>query len=115
MVALTLIWFAFSSLSNSQSLILFSLFLLHDIFWDLFPWTNLQNENKYNIVFFFLFFPRCQESLIWITKVHEMLGGEEVSDEKMKEFIWNHLKSGQVGLVLKLINASAHIVDLGSL
>ncbi|XP_022099871.1 citrate synthase, mitochondrial-like [Acanthaster planci] len=36
-----------------------------------------------------------QEVLVWITKLQEELGGE-VSDEKLKEFIWNTLKSGQV-------------------
>ncbi|XP_038045249.1 citrate synthase, mitochondrial-like [Patiria miniata] len=36
-----------------------------------------------------------QEVLVWITKLQEQLGGE-VSDDQLKEFIWNTLKSGQV-------------------
>ncbi|XP_072179059.1 citrate synthase, mitochondrial-like [Diadema setosum] len=36
-----------------------------------------------------------QEVLVWLTKLQETLGGE-VSDEEMKKFIWDTLKSGQV-------------------
>ncbi|XP_071955171.1 citrate synthase, mitochondrial-like isoform X2 [Antedon mediterranea] len=36
-----------------------------------------------------------QEVLVWITKLREKLGGD-VSDDQLKEFIWNTLKSGQV-------------------
>ncbi|XP_033127653.1 probable citrate synthase 1, mitochondrial [Anneissia japonica] len=36
-----------------------------------------------------------QEVLVWITKLQEQLGGE-VSNDQLKEFIWNTLKSGQV-------------------
>lgn len=36
-----------------------------------------------------------QEVLMWTTKLMETLGGE-VSDDKLRDFIWNTLKSGQV-------------------
>lgn len=36
-----------------------------------------------------------QEVLVWITKLRETLGGD-VSAEKLKDFIWKTLKSGQV-------------------
>ncbi|KAK7110644.1 citrate synthase, mitochondrial-like [Littorina saxatilis] len=36
-----------------------------------------------------------QEVLVWVTKLRESLGGE-VSDEQLRDFIWNTLKSGQV-------------------
>lgn len=36
-----------------------------------------------------------QEVLVWLTKLQEQLGGE-VSNEQLKEFIWNTLQSGQV-------------------
>ncbi|XP_069110783.1 citrate synthase, mitochondrial-like [Argopecten irradians] len=36
-----------------------------------------------------------QEVLVWLTKVQEDLGGE-VSDEKLRDWVWNTLKSGQV-------------------
>ncbi|XP_014666740.1 PREDICTED: citrate synthase, mitochondrial-like [Priapulus caudatus] len=36
-----------------------------------------------------------QEVLLWLTKVFKDLGGE-VSDEKLREFVWNTLKGGQV-------------------
>lgn len=36
-----------------------------------------------------------QEVLVWTTKLMETLGGE-VSDDELRKFIWNTLKSGQV-------------------
>ncbi|XP_005106615.1 citrate synthase, mitochondrial [Aplysia californica] len=36
-----------------------------------------------------------QEALVWLTKVQKQLGGE-VSDDELRQFIWNTLKSGQV-------------------
>ncbi|XP_072028618.1 LOW QUALITY PROTEIN: citrate synthase, mitochondrial-like [Amphiura filiformis] len=36
-----------------------------------------------------------QEVLMWVTKLQEQLGGE-VSNDQLKEFIWNTLQSGQV-------------------
>ncbi|KAI7685497.1 hypothetical protein SSS_06991 [Sarcoptes scabiei] len=36
-----------------------------------------------------------QEVLVWLTKLQKELG-ENVSDEKMTEFVWKTLKSGQV-------------------
>ncbi|XP_054165908.1 probable citrate synthase 1, mitochondrial [Oppia nitens] len=36
-----------------------------------------------------------QEVLIWLTKLQKELG-QEVSDEKLKDFVWKTLKSGQV-------------------
>lgn len=36
-----------------------------------------------------------QEVLVWLTKLQEKLGGA-VSDDEMKDFIWNTLKGGQV-------------------
>ncbi|XP_055863870.1 citrate synthase, mitochondrial-like isoform X1 [Biomphalaria glabrata] len=36
-----------------------------------------------------------QEVLVWTTKLQESLGGE-VSDQQLRDFIWNTLKSGQV-------------------
>lgn len=36
-----------------------------------------------------------QEVLVWLTRVQKDLGGE-VSDEKLRDFVWNTLTSGQV-------------------
>ncbi|CAG5118768.1 unnamed protein product [Candidula unifasciata] len=36
-----------------------------------------------------------QEVLVWTTKLQQSLGGE-VSDQQLRDFIWNTLKSGQV-------------------
>ncbi|KAK3791304.1 hypothetical protein RRG08_012491 [Elysia crispata] len=36
-----------------------------------------------------------QEVLVWTTKLQEALGGE-VTDDQLRDFIWNTLKSGQV-------------------
>jgi len=36
-----------------------------------------------------------QEVLVWVTKLRESLGGD-VSDDQLRDFIWNTLKSGQV-------------------
>ncbi|KAG0263688.1 citrate (Si)-synthase, partial [Mortierella polycephala] len=36
------------------------------------------------------------EVLRWITKMREELGGKDVSDETIKEYIWKTLKNGQV-------------------
>lgn len=41
----------------------------------------------------FVFF--LQEVLVWLTALQRELGGE-VSDEKMRDYIWNTLKSGRV-------------------
>ncbi|KAG0375266.1 citrate (Si)-synthase [Mortierella sp. AD032] len=37
-----------------------------------------------------------QEVLRWITKMREELGGKDVSDETIKDYVWKTLKSGQV-------------------
>jgi citrate synthase len=34
--------------------------------------------------------------LLFLTKAQKELGGGEVTDDKLKEFIWRTLKSGQV-------------------
>lgn len=44
-----------------------------------------------------------QEVLVWLTKLLEQLGGE-VSDEKMKEFVWTTLKSGQVSYLREIFS-----------
>ena len=36
-----------------------------------------------------------KEVLVWLTALQKELGGE-VSDEKMRDYIWNTLKSGRV-------------------
>lgn len=36
-----------------------------------------------------------QEVLVWLTALQKELGGE-VSDERMRDYIWNTLKSGRV-------------------
>lgn len=40
-----------------------------------------------------------QEVLVWLTKLQKELG-DNVSDEKMNEFVWKTLKSGQVKILL---------------
>lgn len=42
-----------------------------------------------------VFFCTPQEVLVWLTALQKELGGE-VSDEKMRDYIWNTLKSGRV-------------------
>lgn len=42
-----------------------------------------------------IFFCISQEVLVWLTALQKELGGE-VSDEKMRDYIWNTLKSGRV-------------------
>merc|ERR1711953_495996 len=37
-----------------------------------------------------------QEVLVWLTQLIADLGSNEVSDEKLRDFIWSLLKSGQV-------------------
>ncbi|KAF9939679.1 hypothetical protein KVV02_003013 [Mortierella alpina] len=37
-----------------------------------------------------------QEVLRWITKMREELGGKDVSDDTIKDYVWKTLKSGQV-------------------
>lgn len=37
-----------------------------------------------------------QEVLVWLTGVYEELGGKEVTDEVLHDYIWNTLKSGRV-------------------
>lgn len=44
-----------------------------------------------------------QEVLVWLTALQKELGGE-VSDEKMRDYIWNTLKSGRVS-DLTLLNS----------
>ena len=39
--------------------------------------------------------------LVWLTALQKELGGE-VSDEKMRDYIWNTLKSGRVGAKRKV-------------
>ena len=39
-----------------------------------------------------------QEVLVWLTALQKELGGE-VSDERMRDYIWNTLKSGRVKLL----------------
>ena len=40
--------------------------------------------------------PANQEVLMWLKRLQEEIGSE-VTNEKLKEFIWNTLNSGQVG------------------
>lgn len=40
-------------------------------------------------------FSLLQEVLVWLTKLQKELGGE-VTDDQLRDFIWNTLKSGQV-------------------
>lgn len=47
--------------------------------------------NVNNLFGFFL----LQEVLVWLTALQKELGGE-VSDERMRDYIWNTLKSGRV-------------------
>merc|ERR1739836_327091 len=37
-----------------------------------------------------------QEVLVWLTQLRKDLGGQNVSDKELHDFIWNTLKSGQV-------------------
>merc|ERR1719445_805874 len=37
-----------------------------------------------------------QEVLVWLTQLRKDLGGQNVSDEELRTFIWNTLKSGRV-------------------
>lgn len=39
--------------------------------------------------------------LVWLTALQEELGGE-VSDEKLRDYIWNTLKSGRVRTIYAL-------------
>lgn len=53
-----------------------------------------QKTNKFfrhAMLFIFI----LQEVLVWLTALQKELGGE-VSDEKMRDYIWNTLKSGRV-------------------
>lgn len=54
-----------------------------------------------------------QEVLVWITKLRETLGGD-VSAEKLKDFIWKTLKSGQVRelTLLLCVNNNSHVVNI---
>ena len=42
-----------------------------------------------------------QEVLVWLTALQKEMGGE-VSDEQMRDYIWNTLKSGRVKKTLLL-------------
>lgn len=55
-------------------------------------------------MFFYLFL--SQEVLVWLTALQKELGGE-VSDEKMRDYIWNTLKSGRVKNYLR--NLRIHV------
>ena len=44
--------------------------------------------------------PRPQEVLLWLTNLQKELG-QEVSDEKLRDFIWNTLNSGRVSRALR--------------
>merc|ERR1712025_802841 len=37
-----------------------------------------------------------QEVLVWLTQLRKDLGGQNVSDKELHDFIWNTLKSGRV-------------------
>ena len=43
--------------------------------------------------------PANQEVLLWLKKLQQEVGSE-VTDEKLKDFIWKTLNSGQVGVAL---------------
>lgn len=43
--------------------------------------------------------PCLQEVLLWLTNLQKELG-QEVSDEKLRDFIWNTLNSGRVSPAL---------------
>lgn len=56
-----------------------------------------------------------QEVLVWLTALQKELGGE-VSDEKMRDYIWNTLKSGRVRLTASTgapANAQPAVVIFG--
>merc|ERR1712226_1243598 len=36
------------------------------------------------------------EVLVWLTQLRQDLGGKDVSDQELHDFIWNTLKSGRV-------------------
>ena len=44
-------------------------------------------------------FSRPQEVLLWLTNLQKELG-QEVTDEKLRDFIWNTLNSGRVSPAL---------------
>lgn len=46
-----------------------------------------------------------KEVLVWLTALQKELGGE-VSDERMRDYIWNTLKSGRVRQHILLTYAS---------
>lgn len=48
-----------------------------------------------SLIYLMLFVFFLQEVLVWLTALQKELGGE-VSDEKMRDYIWNTLKSGRV-------------------
>lgn len=50
-----------------------------------------------------------QEVLVWLTALQKELGGE-VSDEKMRDYIWNTLKSGRVNTQHLLSNGRHYLL-----
>ena len=46
-----------------------------------------------------------QEVLVWLTALQKELGGE-VSDERMRDYIWNTLKSGRVKSTINALQPS---------
>lgn len=50
-----------------------------------------------------------QEVLVWLTKVHEQIG-DNVTEEQMKEFVWNTLKSGQVFFIVIVQTSDAKLL-----
>lgn len=44
-----------------------------------------------------------QEVLVWLTQVQRELG-DSVSDEKLRDFVWNTLQSGKVTLFCFVVN-----------
>lgn len=67
---------------HSASLVFVYVDIVH-IFWS-------EEISNWPILFFL-----SQEVLVWLTALQKELGGE-VSDEKMRDYIWNTLKSGRV-------------------
>lgn len=56
---------------------------------------HLAYECVFCFVLFCGFLLHLQEVLVWLTALQKELGGE-VSDERMRDYIWNTLKSGRV-------------------
>lgn len=72
---------------------IFDISTLKMSFW--FDFKHSANKNTVCFVLFCGFLLHLQEVLVWLTALQKELGGE-VSDERMRDYIWNTLKSGRV-------------------